>query len=391
MYPATYTELLLVLILLLLSGFFASSEVVFFSQGKGLIYRFSESKVFKVLKKLLKEPKELLISILLGNEIINVLLSSYLTLIFGKGSGFISSLLIFIFGETLPKNLVLPLTERLVPLYTLLFYPFHLILTPLRFVFYKPLERLFKDLKTQSLDKEQLLGLLTSLLEEGNLEEEEYLRVSRALNLDKVVLREVMTPRPDVVAFDEERKVSEVLPGILKSKSTKFLLYRESQDNVTGYLELRDLLPLEESKGKRLSEFKREVLRLPEFLSLEEFLKRIKGRDFFAVLLDEHGDLSGVITSENLLNYFFNVKTHGNEDNFITLPANVSLEDFSQRFSLELPEDYEYDTLGGLVMAKLGRIPKVGDEVEYKNLRIRVKEVEGSRIKTLLIIRKLQS
>ncbi|MGC8852863.1 MAG: DUF21 domain-containing protein, partial [Hydrogenobacter sp.] len=159
----TFTELSILLFLLFLSGFFASSEVVFFGANRYLLRRYSSKKLYKLLNKLLSKPRELLLSILIGNEVVNVLISSYGTKLFvdtfgKKGatfSAFLMSFLIFLFGEVIPKNLVLPFTTRLSLFYAPIFYVFHTAFLPIRKLFFTQIERILNFFEMEGMEEKR--------------------------------------------------------------------------------------------------------------------------------------------------------------------------------------------------------------------------------------------
>ena len=409
--PAIYTDFLVFLFLLFASGFFSSSEVVFFSVSKPVLMKFSGNRFFKLLMKLLSKPKELLISILIGNELVNVLISSYGTKTFVELFGdkgallavVVSSTLIFVFGETIPKNVVLPLADRLALVYTPVFYVFHILITPVRILLILPVQTLLKkmgvEIKEESfeLTEEKLLSLIEQGIETGEFELQEKSMIEKVLEMDEVLVREVMTPRPKIFALPENRKVGEVVGEIKKKAHSKIPIYRDILDNVTGIVHVKELLPIQYNKERTLKEFASKVLIIPEVTTLSKFLREIKKYKIkLAVVIDEHGAVSGVVTLYDVLKWIVGeIPEEYEEEKEIEkissdtyrVGGSVSIEELAEKIGLELPEEYEYDTVSGFVMANLGRIPKKGDEFTFDGFKFIVNEVENNKVKEVIVVR----
>ena len=406
---AIYTDLLVFTFLLFASGFFASSEVVFFSVSKPVLLKYSKSRVYKLLMRLLSKPKEVLISILIGNEIVNVLISSYgaklFTDLLGKGGAFLSavimSTLIFIFGETLPKNAVLPIADRLSLIYAPIFYVFHIVIAPVRWLFLTPLQKLLSRLgveakeETFELSEEKLLGILELGIESGEFTEDEREIVEKVFEMDEVLVREIMTPRPDIFALPESSKVGEVIEEIRKHGHSRIPVYREKLDDITGIVHVKDLLPLSSNRDRRLSEFRREALFVPEVMTVGSLLQELrKAKTQIAIVVDEHGAVSGLVTMYDLLRWLIGeVPEEWEEEKEVEkisydmyrIDGSADIEEVAQMLGFELPEEYDYDTVSGFVMANLEKVPQKGDEFEYDGFKFIVGDVERNRVKEVVV------
>ncbi|AAC07855.1 hemolysin family protein [Aquifex aeolicus] len=409
--PAIYTDFLVFLFLLFASGFFSSSEVVFFSVSKPVLMKFSGNRFFKLLMKLLSKPKELLISILIGNELVNVLIASYGTKTFvelfgDKGALLavaVSSTLIFIFGETIPKNVVLPIADRLALVYAPVFYLFHVVITPLRIILILPVQTLLKKMgveikeETFELTEEKLLSLIEQGIESGEFEIQEKSMIEKVLEMDEVLVREVMTPRPKIFALPEDKRVGEVVEEIKRRAHSKIPLYKDVLDNVSGIVHVKELLPIQHNRERALKEFATDVLIIPEVTTLSNFLREIKKYKIkLAVVIDEHGAVSGVVTLYDVLKWIVGeIPEEYEEEKEIEkisadtyrVGGSVSIEELAEKIGLELPEEYDYDTVSGFVMANLGRIPKKGDEFTFDGFKFIVNEVQNNKVKEVIVVR----
>ncbi len=406
---AIYTELLVFTFLLLSSGFFASSEVVFFSVSKPVLLKYSRHRLYGVLIRLLSKPKEVLISILIGNEIVNVLISSYgvkvFTDLFGKEGAFISAFimtgLIFIFGETLPKNVVLPVADRLSLFYAPLFYIFHALITPVRWLLFKPLQGLLRRLGVETeeesfeLSEERLLGMLELGIESGEFSEEERETVEKVFEMDEVLVREIMTPRPDIFALPEDSRVGEVVDEIERHGHSRIPVYKERLDDITGVVHVKDLLPLRVNRDRRLFEFRRDVLLVPEVMTVSTLLQELrKARTQMAIVVDEHGAVSGLVTMYDILRWLIGeVPEEWEEEKDVEkisydmyrIDGSTDIEEVARELGFDLPEEYDYDTVSGFVMANLRKVPQKGDEFEYEGFKFIVGEVEKNRVKEVVV------
>lgn len=408
-FTATYTDFLVFVFLLFASGFFASSEVVFFSVSRPILMKYSKSRFYPFLIKLLSKPKEVLVSILIGNEVVNVLISSYgaklFTDMFGREGAFISavlmSFLIFIFGETLPKNAVLPLADRLSLIYAPVFYLFHALITPVRFFLFTPVEGILRRLGVETekeefeLSEERLLGILEMGIESGEFSEDEREMVEKVFEMDEVLVREIMTPRPDIFALPEDSKVGEVLGEIRKHGHSRIPIYKERLDDITGIVHVKSLLPISKNAGRTLREFREEALFVPEVMTVGSLLQELrKAKTQMAIVVDEHGAVSGLVTMYDILRWLVGeVPEEWEEEEEIKklssdmykIDGSADIEEVAERLGFELPEEYDYDTVSGFVMANLEKIPQKGDEFEYDGFKFIIGDVEKNRVKEVIV------
>ncbi|WP_340694786.1 hemolysin family protein [Hydrogenobacter thermophilus] len=403
---AIYTEILLIVFLLLLSGFFSSSEIVFFGANRYLLKRYSKSKAYSLLRKLLSKPRELLFSVLIGNEVVNVLISSYGTKIFvdtfGKKGAILSvlvmSLLIFVIGEVMPKNLVLPFTTRLSLLYSPIFYVFHTLFAPVRLLFARWVERLLGSSEPSAEEKKKVDQVFWEIFEMGHyanlFSTEEREAVERAMSLDEVLVKEIMTPRPDIFALDEDLTVEKAYSKIIEKKHSRIPIFKGDLDNITGIVYVKDIVPIYENTNKKLKDFKKEVLFVPEILNVINLLKemRVSGVQI-ALVVGEHGEVAGLVTIHDILKRLLGSVPEVWEEDTVRISKSTyrvygwaDIEKVAKIIGFNLPEEYEYDTVGGFVMANLSKVPEEGDEFEYDGFKFIVDKMDGNRIVSLYIM-----
>jgi len=404
---AIYTEVLILTFLLFLSGFFSASEVVFFGANPYLLKLKRRRRIYSALLRLLSKPREVLLTILIGNELVNILISSYGTKLFvdlfgSKGAGIavlFSSTLIFLFGEVLPKNMVLPFTTRLAPIYYIPFVLLYKLMYPIRRVLSMPVNRLIEMIKVEEKEKEPreaFLELIEVGLSMGYFDRKEIEPVERAISLRDITVKEIMTPKPDIFMLWEELTLGEAIEEIIQKKHSKIPLYSKSPDHITGILYVKDIVPLYANLKRKLGELKREALFVPEILSIIDLIKEMRSKGTqIALVVGEHGELSGLVSVYDIMKYLFGDVQESWEEDIIKLSKNtylvsgwVDVERVAKEIGFSLPEDYEYDTIGGFVMAMLSKVPEEGDEFVYDGFKFVVDKMEGNRIVSLFITQK---
>jgi len=397
---AIYTELTIFMFLLYLSGFFSSSEVVFFGANRHILRKYSHSKLYRLTSRLLSKPRKVLLSILVGNEIVNVLLSAYGTKVFvsyfgEKGATFsapLISFLIFVFGEVLPKNIVLPFSTYLSLIYSVPFYIAYLVLSPLRIILEKFVPMMDSEEKKDY--QKVFWEMFYAGYEKGLFDEEEKKMVEKAMSIKETTVREIMTPRPNVFILDEQKTVGEVFEEIISKKHSRIPLYSQNPDNITGTLFVKDVIPFSENANKKLADFKRDALVVPEVMVLEDLIVEMRSSNAqMAVVVGEHGEFSGIVTVGNILRFLFERFPENWEDGMQQVGKRayrvygwVDVETVSKRLGIELPEDYEYDTIAGFVMNNLAKVPEEGDEFEYDGYKFVIDKMEGNRVISVLVL-----
>jgi putative hemolysin len=401
-------EILLLILLLILSGFFASAEVAFFGLNPFLLER-KNDKLSKLIKKLLSQPVDLIISILVGNELVNILISSIGTKILNDtlgGAGValgtvIFSLLIFYLGEVIPKNVALQIPESLAKLYVLPIYLFNQLLYPVRY----PFRKFFGNLIEQVENKREYLFTVEELLyhlekgaKNGEIDSQEFEMVKRVLKMSDATVEDIMTPRTDIFALEETLTVSEAIEDIKRESHSKVPLYLENLDTTTGILYTKNLLPVEENLNRKLLEFKRKADFIPQILSLEDLINEFKQKKTqIFMVVDEHGGTAGLVTYADFLEWLLGemVEEWSGEqgirkisENTYLIDAGVNIELLSEKFGINLPEDYEYSTLGGFLIDKFKGIPQKGTVLDLENLKLVVEDIENNRIRTVKLILK---
>jgi putative hemolysin len=234
---------------------------------------------------------------------------------------------------------------------------------------------------------------------EGVLDKEEQEMIENVLELSSSTADEIMTPRTDIVAVEINSDLQKVLETITTAGHTRVPVYEENIDNIIGLVYAKDLLG---EIGKTGTEFKlRDKIRnayfVPESKPLRALLHEFQNQKLhIAVVLDEYGGTAGVVTLEDILEELVGEITDEYEEtppepikkidqNTIEADARTYIDDLNDQLELNLPEDEDYETIGGFVFSRLGYIPKTGENFDYENLKFTIASAEARRIKRIRI------
>jgi putative hemolysin len=247
--------------------------------------------------------------------------------------------------------------------------------------------------------QEEFLNGLEQHRMEGVVDEEEQEMIENVLELSDTAADEIMTPRTDIVAVEINSDLQTVLKTINTAGHTRVPVYEENIDKIIGLIYAKDLLT---EIGKDPADFKlRDKLRdayfVPETKPLRALLHEFQNQKLhIAVVLDEYGGTAGIVTLEDILEELVGEITDEYEKfppkpikkidkNTIEVDARIYIDDLNDQFELNLPEDEDYDTVGGFVFSHLGYIPKTAESFDYKNLKFTIATAEARRIKRIRI------
>jgi CBS domain containing-hemolysin-like protein len=244
-----------------------------------------------------------------------------------------------------------------------------------------------------------LLRLVELQQSDGGFEEEERQMIRAIVELEDTTVREIMVPRLDIVAVDEDTSFDEVVQIIIERGFSRIPVYAETIDNILGIIYAKDLLPYL-SRGTRppnLRSLARPPYFIPESKRVDELLSEMRqSKVHMAVVVDEYGGTAGLVTIEDLLEEIVGeiedehdvaqvTLERVSEDEAI-LDARIGIDQLNDLFDLQI-ESEDFDTVGGLVYHELGKMPSVGDEVRTSGLRLQVLSVTGNRIKKVRVVR----
>lgn len=401
-------QILLVFVLLGCSAFFSGSETAFFHLPKGLVKQFSQSelRIERLVSELLSNPNRLLTALLFGNMLVNVLyfaMTSMLSIQIGRSSGPLlgtftattAFALLVLIGEMLPKSLAYANTKTFsliaAPACYMLIRVLGPLLGALDFFLILPVINLFvKKGKKTEFSVNQLKLLLESTKRQGLITSDESQLLTEILKFSFLKVRHVMQPRVEMPACPLSMPVEKVKKKMLDGKIIKMPVYTTSIDSMAGYVHLRDIFLY---PNRPLAEMVQNVDYVPEQKTVEsliDFFRRTKTD--MAVVVDEYGGVAGRVDLEDIIEHLLGAQEESSEYEPIEqigpmkyrLQANLSMHDWMETFGIEARQERQ-TTIGGFVIALLGKIPKEGDEVSFQNIKFTIETIRHNRIGTIIL------
>ena len=416
-------EIILIIFSIILSAFFSSAEAAFLSIQKTRLFHMVnlKQKGADNVAKLLENKDKLLSTIVLGNNIANIVFATLLTSLIYKITNnpalttilttLLGTIILMIFGEVIPKALAVRIAEKLSLIYSkplrileIIFNPIVLILT-LMIKFIDRKSKLNDPSNNNSITEEELLTLIDIGEEEGSLEPQEAEMIENIFRFGDSQAQEIMTPRTEIIPLSSDSTVRNFKDVYSEHSHSRFPVYEGSEDNIVGIISIKDVL-MGISKKKTDDETKiKDLIRQPYFVpetkrNFEIFNEMRTSGDKIAIVIDEYGGLSGVMTLRKLLEEvvgdFGEEGTHPEEElieidtNTFNIDGGISIQDLNEEFEeidINIP-DGDYETVAGFVMQRLGKMPKVGDHFEYSKLIFEVVEMKGLKLELVKVTRK---
>jgi putative hemolysin len=417
--------ILLILLLVAMNAFFAASEIALISTRRSRIHLAKgkgSEKQLEALHHLLENPSEFLATIQIGVTMAGFFASATgaisLARNLGKhleASGFpvlaifgeeiavicvtvLISFVTLVLGELVPKRLAMAHPERLALISSRFIFFLSRVLRPVVVALSAStdvISRLFGVTQevTSSLSDEELKLFIA---EQRTLPLEERRLISEVFEFGDTLAYEVMTPRTDMVCIEEHATLGEALELSLKSHFSRLPVYREDIDNIIGFVHIKDMLPAlkEGDLEKPVREILRPIHFVPATKKVVELLRELQQRRIhMAIVLDEYGGTAGLVTIEDLLEELVGEirDEHDREappyrkisDREYLVDASLPIETVNETLGVQIPESEESETLGGLVMELLGKIPEEGETVSVNGYKLKVERMRGKRIATV--------
>lgn len=404
-------QLVIVIILLSASAFFSSAETALMTSNKLRMRNLADNgdkRAAKVLK-VTENTDKMLSAILIGNNIVNLTASSIstaLTLkIFGSklvgiATG-ILTFLILVFGEITPKNVASKNAEKMALAYIGVISFLVTLLTPVIFIVNTVAKFVISIFNKNGDDnnavtEEELRAMVEYSHEEGVIENEEKKMIVNVVDFGDTVAGDIMVPRVDMVMVDEKSSYEEILQVFREERYTRIPVYEETPDNVIGILNVKDFLLIEDKENFIMKELLREPLYTYEYKKTSALMMDMRKTGAnIVIVLDEYGITAGLITLEDMLEEIVGEirdEFDADEDEGITkvsdleylIDGSTNLDDINDRIGLSLSSE-EYESIGGLIMEKLGRLPVEGEIINFDNIVLTVKKMDHARIEKVCL------
>ena len=406
--PSDTYQIIILLILLALSAFFSSNETALMSVNKIRLRSLADEgnkRAAMALDILENQTPKLLSAILIGNNIVNISASSLATTLAYSFGGYMVSIvtviltvLILIFGEITPKNYATINSEKITLRYIPVFKFLMTIMTPVIFIinlFSRGVMRLMRvdpDAASKAMTEEELRTIVDVSHEDGVIESDEKEMIYNVFDLGDATAKDIMVPRVHVTFADVESTYDELIDIFREDKFTRLPVYKDSQNNIVGIINMKDLLLYDKNEEFVIDRFLRKPHFTYETKSISDLLVEMKDSTFnIAIVLDEYGDMAGLITLEDILEEIvgeIHDEYDEKEDELVQkisdreyiIEGSMHLDDVNDHLDTELDSE-DYDSLGGFIIEHLDRLPVAGDEVITEDgIRLIVEKLDKNRI-----------
>lgn len=412
---ALQDQIIILIILLALSAFFSGSETALVSLSRLKVRHLAEKggRIAKILKKLKDDPQRMLTTILIGNNLVNVgaaaMATSAAIEIFeshavGISTG-VMTFLILVFGEITPKSLATQFNEPYAKFVALPIWYLSIVLYPLIKIFnwfFIFLVKIFGGtIKKPAVTEDYLKSIVAISEEEGSIKEIEKEMIHKIFEFDDINASEIMTPRTDMVLMRSKLKIKDALKIILKKPYSRIPVYEKTRDNIVGIVYLKDIMKYMETKkmNLRLSKIMKKPYFVPEAKKIDTLLKQFqKKKEHLAVVVNEHGIITGLVTIEDILEEIVGEiidETEKRDPNIKRLKpgewmvkGKTDVEEINEKLKMNIKEDEGYYTLGGFILNKTGKIPREHEKINYGKFTMIIEEVEEHRILRVKVVKR---
>ncbi len=407
-------SIVIILTTLVLSAFFSGFEIAYVSSNKVHIeiLKKQEGLIANILTRLTHRPSKLLATMLVGNNVALVVygfeMGKVMTLLLPPffqnvvWHTIISTLIILITAEFMPKVFFQIYANQLLKLFAipayffyLLFYPFSSFIIWISDFVLRVFFKTKGDYVPLSFTKVELVDYISEQMGNAPKKEEvdaEVQMFQNALEFSGVKAREIMIPRTEIVAVDLNETIENLIATFVSSGFSKILIYNENIDDIVGYVHSFDMF----KKPKTIKEVLIPVVTIPETIQINEVLNLLmRKRKSMAVVLDEYGGTSGIVTLEDIVEELFGeIEDEHDKDKFIEekisddeylFSARLEVDYINETYHLNLPESEEYETLSGLILLHTEEIPTQGETISLPPFVFSIEACSQTRIETVRI------
>ena len=402
-----YIQLLILILLIGLSAFFSSAETALTTVNKIRIRNLAEAgdKSAVTLTKVLEDQGKMLSALLVGNNVVNLTASSMSTTLamniwsnkaVGIATG-VLTLVILVFGEISPKTISTLYSEKISLKYAKIIYMFMTVMTPVIYAVnvlssgFLRLVHVDPNRKQEAITEDELRTIVEVSHEEGVIESEEKKIINNVFDFGDSVAKDIMVPRIDMAMVEVGATYDELIDIFREEKYTRMPVYEETTDNVIGIINMKDVLLIDRNEEFHVRDLLREPLYTYEYKNTAELMVEMRQTsNNMIIVLDEYGATAGMITLEDLLEEIVGeIRDEYDEDEEQELvevgpgeyvvEGSMKLDDLNDQLDLEL-ESEDYDSIGGLIIGQLDRLPEEGESVVCDGIRLVVDRLDKNRI-----------
>lgn len=402
------SSLIIMAVCIIGSAYFSATETSFLSMNKTRMRTMAEkgNKRAALALELAEKYDKLISTILIGNNIVNITLSSLCTVMFVKILGdmgatvstAVSTVVVLIFGEITPKSIAKDFPEA----FAMFSAPFMrillVILTPLNFIFSawkKLVSKMFASKQDEKMSQEELLMFVEEVQQDGSIDTDEGDLIKNAIEFTDRTAEDILTHRVDLEAVPSDVTKEDVADKFTETRFSRLLVYSETIDNIIGVINQKDFYVGSGMTAKSLEDITTQPLFIHRSEKISDLLKLLqKEKSHIAVVLDDYGGTLGIVTMEDILEELVgDIWDEHDEvvedfrevdDDTCIVDCSINFSDFCERYDVE--SDTNSISLGGWITEQMGRIPDEGDEFEYDKLHITITETDGRRVSKVKVV-----
>ena len=406
--------LIIILFCVVMSAYFSATETALSTFNRIRMKSYAErgSKKAALVLKLSENYDTLISTILIGNNIVNILASSLATIVAGmiihdQGlsttmSTLVMTLVVLTFGEIVPKTLAKQFPEKfsifaapIINALIYIFYPISIIFRGLQ----KLLFKIFKKDEDKGVIEEDLISIIEEAEEEGDIDEEEGSLIKSAIEFGELEVSEILTPRIDITAVSHDVSKATLVKVFTESGFSRIPIYKGDLDNIIGIVYYKDFFTRAYNTNTPISAIMKPVMYVASTQKINDLLKELQEKQLhLAVVSDEYGSTAGIITLEDIIEEIvgeiwdehdeivLDIKCVGEKEYMVS--GKASLDKLLDELDIKIPDEERTDaaTVTGWAMDILGKIPEEGDSFESNGLAVEVLKMEGRRIDQLRIV-----
>ena len=402
----------IMLVLLALSAFFSSTETAFTSFNKIRMKNLAQNgnKRAILVTKIESKYDRFLTSVLVGNNIVNISLSSIATLFFisliaddglaSTLSTIIVTIAVLVFGEISPKVIARQNADKMAMLLAPFINIVIIILMPLSLIFggwSKLLGLIFRSKEQSTYTEEELITIVDEAEEDCTLESEEGDLIRSAIEFNDVCAGDILTPRVDICAISKDESISNIAKIFIENAYSRLPVYDEDLDDIIGILHEKDFFIAYHNNNKTITKHLKKPVHVSEHIKIADLLQVLKSKKcHMAVVVDEFGGTMGIVTMEDIIEELIGdvFDEHDEisedykelEDGSVIVKCSAELDNFIEKFEIQLDDEEDLpQTVNGFIMKELQTFPHVGDSFKFQSLNIEIIKIGAKRVEEIKV------
>ena len=408
-------KIILMAVLLVFSAFFSASETAFSTFNRIRMKNLMQSgnKRAKLVMKYEDRYDKFINSVLIGNNIVNIALSSIATIFFvdllrdyaedaqslgATVSTIVITVTVLLFGEITPKIIAKSHADKVAMAFVMIIHVIIVVLTPLSLIFTgwtKLIMKMFKQSEQDVVTEEELITIVDEAEEDGTIESEEGDLIRSAIEFNDVSAGDILTPRVDILAISRDSTMEEIAETFTKSAYSRLPMYGEDLDDIVGILHEKDFFVAYHGKKDSVADYIHKPEYVSEHIKVADLLQVLKNKKtHMAIVVDEFGGTMGLVTMEDIIEELIgDVFDEHDEitndyqelpDGSFIVKCSADLDDFFDKFDITVDDEEDMpQTVNGFVQKELESIPHVGDGFDYKNLKIEISTIGPKRVEEI--------